>query len=94
MHNRPERIRSRLEEALAPEELSVEDEGHLHAGHAGARSGLGHFRVRIVSKAFAGLTSLQRHRLVYEALGEMMHQDIHALGIEAYAPTETARRTG
>ena len=94
MKSRPERIRARLEEALAPEELSVEDESHLHAGHVGARSGRGHFRVRVVSQSFAGLNPLQRHRLVYEALGEIMHEDIHALSIEAYAPTETAQHTG
>jgi BolA family transcriptional regulator, general stress-responsive regulator len=94
MNNRSERIRARLEETLAPEELSVEDESHLHAGHAGARSGRGHFRVRIVSQSFAGLNPLQRHRLVYEALGEIMHEEIHALGIEAYAPAETAQHTG
>ncbi len=94
MKSRPERIRARLEKALAPEELSVEDESHLHAGHVGARSGRGHFRVRVVSQSFAGLSPLQRHRLVYEALGEIMHEDIHALSIEAYAPTETAQHTG
>jgi BolA family transcriptional regulator, general stress-responsive regulator len=94
MNSRPERIRARLEEALAPEELSVEDESHLHAGHAGARTGRGHFRVRIVSQSFEGRKPLQRHRLVYDALGEMMHEDIHALSIEAYAPAEMSRRTG
>ncbi len=94
MNGRPERIRARLEEALAPDELSVEDESHLHAGHAGARSGRGHFRVRIVSQSFAGLNPLQRHRLVYEALGEVMRDEIHALSIEAYAPAEAGRRTG
>ncbi len=94
MNDRSERIRTRLEEVLAPEELNVEDESHLHAGHAGARSGRGHFRVRIVSQSFAGLDPLQRHRLIYEALGEIMRNEIHALSIEAFAPAETARRTG
>lgn len=92
--NRLERIRARLETALAPAELHVEDQSHLHAGHAGARSGRGHFRVRIVASAFEGHNPLQRHRLVYQALEEMMLNDIHALSIEAFAPTETARRAG
>lgn len=65
------------------------DESDLHAGHPGARSGKGHFRVRIVALAFAGLPALRRHRLVYESLDELMTQDIHALSIEALAPTET-----
>jgi BolA family transcriptional regulator, general stress-responsive regulator len=94
MSNRPERIRARLEEVFAPEDLSVEDQGHLHAGHPGARSGRGHFRVRIVSHAFDGLSSVERHRLVYEALGEIMRDDIHALGIEAQTPGEAHRRAG
>jgi BolA protein len=94
MSNRPERIRARLEEVFAPEDLSVEDQGHLHAGHPGARSGRGHFRVRIVSQAFDGLNSVERHRLVYEALGEIMRDDIHALGIEAHTPGEANRRAG
>lgn len=91
---RPERIRQRLEKALAPLELHVADESHLHVGHAGARDGRGHFRVRIVAQAFAGLNSLQRHRLVYDALGEIMQHEVHALSIEALAPGEVARRAG
>jgi BolA protein len=94
MSTRPERIRARLEQGLAPLELSVDDEGHLHAGHPGARGGRGHFRVRIVSRAFQGLSALQRHRLVYQTLGELMDSDIHALSIEALAPAELTRRTG
>ncbi len=86
---RLDRIRHRLEERFAPTTLEVIDESHRHAGHAGARSGKGHFRVRIVAPAFAGLPPLRRHRLVYESLEELMTQDIHALSIEALAPTET-----
>lgn len=86
---RLDRIRHRLEEHFAPTRLEVVDESHLHAGHPGARSGKGHFRVRIVAPAFAGLPALRRHRLVYESLDELMAQDIHALSIEALAPTET-----
>ncbi|HJS22008.1 MAG TPA: BolA family protein [Steroidobacteraceae bacterium] len=92
-HARLERIRARLEQRFAPTALEVIDESHLHAGHPGARSGKGHFRVRIVAPAFAGLPSLRRHRLVYESLEELMTQDIHALSIEALAPTETLEST-
>lgn len=80
-------IRERLA-ALAPLELDVEDESHRHVGHAGARDGRGHFRVRIVSNTFDGLAPLARHRAVYAALGEMMQTDIHALAIDARAPGE------
>lgn len=85
---RIDRIRERLAARLAPASLELIDESHLHAGHAGARSGKGHFRVRIVSDAFAGRATLQRHRMVYDALGELMTQEIHALSIEALTPTE------
>jgi transcriptional regulator, BolA protein family len=79
-------IRERLTAALAPVELDVIDEGHKHAGHAG--EGKGHFFARIVSAAFAGKNPIQRHRLVYEALGDMMPNGIHALSIDAKAPGE------
>ena len=62
------------------------DESHLHAGHAGAAQGHSHFRVRIVAEAFRGLALLARHRLVYEAVGDLMRTDIHALAIHADAP--------
>jgi BolA protein len=81
-------IRARLEAALAPSVLAVEDESHRHAGHAGARDGRGHFHVRIVSGAFRGQPPLARHRAVYAALGELMQTDIHALAIDARAPEE------
>ena len=76
-------IRERLIAALAPTELNITDESHLHEGHPGARDGRGHFRVRIVSDQFKGLTAIQRHRLVYEAVGDLMETDIHALAIDA-----------
>ncbi|MEZ5444257.1 MAG: BolA family protein [Gammaproteobacteria bacterium] len=72
--------------------MDIVDESHLHAGHAGARSGRGHYRLRIVSRQFEGLLPLARHRAVYEALGEMMQTDIHALSIEALTPEETQPR--
>lgn len=81
-----EQIRSRLVAALAPLELEVIDEGHLHAGHANA--GKGHFRVRIVSAAFAGALPLKRHRMVYAALDGLMDSGIHALAIEADPPKQ------
>ncbi len=81
-------MRQALDSELHPEALEIEDESHLHAGHAGARDGRGHFRVTIVSEAFAGLRPLQRHRRVYQALGGLMDTDIHALSIQAYTPDE------
>jgi BolA protein len=82
-------IRSRLAE-LEPEALELRDESAAHAGHAGARSGGGHFRLTIVSPRFRGQTTLARHRLVYAALGPLMQREIHALAIRALAPEERA----
>ena len=84
------RITRLLTDALAPVALEVTDDSHKHAGHAGARSGQGHFSVHVVSQAFAGKPPLARHRLVYAALGAMMQSDIHALAIHARAPDEAA----
>jgi BolA protein len=86
--SRIDRIRERLEGALAPTQLVVTDDSHLHAGHEGARDGRGHFSVKITSAAFAGKPPLARHRAIYAALGDMMVEDIHALAIEARAPGE------
>ncbi|HXG28281.1 MAG TPA: BolA family protein [Nevskiales bacterium] len=80
-------MRQRLAK-LAPIELEIVDESHLHAGHAGARSGRGHYALRIRTAAFTGKTPIQRHRLVYEALGDLLQTDIHALSIKALAPNE------
>jgi BolA family transcriptional regulator, general stress-responsive regulator len=77
-----------LRETLAPTAVEVLDDGHLHVGHAGAREG-GHFTVRIRSTAFAGLSRVARHRLVYDALHRLMPSGIHALAIEARTPDET-----
>lgn len=81
-------IRAAIETALAPASLEIEDESHKHAGHAGARDGRGHFRVDVVSSAFAGMTPIARHRAVYAAVGELMTTDIHALVIRARTPVE------
>lgn len=85
---RLEKIRQRLQEQLQPEMLEIEDESHLHAGHAGARDGRGHFRVMLVSPAFGGLSRIARHRLVFDAVGDLMETDIHALAIQAFSPEE------
>ncbi len=78
---RAQDIESALRSALHPTLLQVEDDGHLHVGHAGAREG-GHFSVRISSTAFAGLTRVARHRLVYDALRTFVEGGVHALAIE------------
>lgn len=80
-------IRSRLEAAFSPEELEVADESRLHVGHPGARDGKGHFKVYIVSKRFVGTNPLERHRMVYDALDDMMKSEIHALSLTALAPS-------
>jgi BolA protein len=85
---RPARIRAALT-ALNPTEIELIDESHKHVGHAGARDGRGHFALRIVGDAFAGVGPVARHRKVYAALGELMQTDIHALSIVALAPGES-----
>jgi BolA protein len=85
---RQSRLRQRLEASFAPLQLTVEDESHLHAGHAGAAGGQGHFRIYIVAGAFRGVPALTRHRRIYAALADMLKTDIHALSIEALAPEE------
>jgi BolA protein len=85
--NVADRIEQKLA-ALKPESLEVVDESAAHAGHAGAAAGGGHYRLVIVSQAFAGKPAQIRHRMVYDALGPMMKHEIHALAIKAYAPGE------
>jgi len=80
-------LRERLS-TLAPLSIDIIDESHLHAGHAGARDGGGHYRVYIVSAAFEGCSRVQRQRMIYTALGDMMKKDIHALAIRALSATE------
>ena len=84
-----EQVRDRLTRALDPVELEVEDDSHLHVGHPGARDGRRHLRVRIRAHAFRGVRALDRHRMVYVALGDLMQTDIHALAIDA-EPTADA----
>jgi BolA protein len=85
---RIQQIKQRLIEGLDAESVDVIDESHMHAGHAGAKTGMGHFNVTIIADAFAGKSLIERHRQVYEALGDMMQTDIHALSIKAYTPDE------
>ena len=77
-----------LRDEFSPVDLLVKDQSHLHAGHAGAQDGMGHYDVRIVSDAFVGKRPLARHRMVYDALGSMMDTDIHALRIDARVPSD------
>jgi BolA protein len=86
-----DRIREKLLATFTPVECQLTDESHLHAGHAGAASGAGHYRLHLVSERFEGLNRISRHRLVYDCLHDMMHADIHALTIIALAPSETAK---
>lgn len=88
-------IEALLREAFSPDELLVKDQSRLHAGHAGAKDGRGHFEVRIVADAFQSCSRIQCHRLIYEALGQMMTTDIHALSIHASAKnTDLSAKTG
>ncbi len=83
-----EQMRAALAAALETTRVEIVDDSHLHAGHAGAASGGGHFRVTVVSPGFIGKSTLERHRMVYSALHELMQHGIHALNIRAYAPDE------
>jgi len=87
MTDRVTLIEERLRTAFKPDDLHIVDDSAAHAGHAGARGG-GHFNVLIVSPSFAGKSLRHRHRLVYEALGDLMNRDIHALSIKALTPDE------
>jgi len=88
MAERRARIEDKLRRELEASEIEVIDESHLHAGHAGAREGAGHFRVRVVSQKFAGLSRVAAQRLVYGILADEMKHEIHALSIDARAPEQ------
>lgn len=85
---RVDRIERLLAAAFGPAEMLVKDQSHLHAGHAGAKEGKGHFDVRIVSERFDGCSRIARHRMIYDALGSYLESDIHALSIQAISPAE------
>ncbi len=84
----PDRIEQTLRQVLSATEVQVEDESALHAGHAGAASGGGHYRVTVVSPLFEGKNLVPRHRLVYDALAEDMQQAIHALALTTLTPSQ------
>ncbi len=86
MSSRESRLRQRLESRFTPSVLIIEDQSHLHVGHAGAAGGHSHFKVTIVAEAFRGMAPVARHRLVYAAVDDMLRTDIHALAIEASPP--------
>ncbi len=82
-------IEAAIRSALDPVEIQVTDESHLHEGHAGAKTGMGHFHVHVVAQAFEGQRMLRRHRLIYDAVGDLMNTDIHALRIDALPPGDS-----
>ena len=88
MTDRIEQLRTLLNATFTPSQCQLQDESALHAGHAGAASGGGHYRLRMVSALFEGKTRIARHRLVYDCLRDMMHKDVHAIAITAVAPSE------
>jgi BolA family transcriptional regulator, general stress-responsive regulator len=86
--SREDKIREHLQERLDPQELLIKDQSQLHIGHEGAKEGKGHYDLLVVSQAFEGVNRVQRHRMVYDALHDLLESDIHALRISAYAPSE------
>jgi BolA protein len=90
LSEREEQINQRLNRTFAPVSCQLTDESALHAGHAGAKSGGGHYRLFVVAAAFEGQNRINRHRLVYDCLRDMMQTEIHALAITAVAPSEVA----
>jgi len=88
-----ERMRSRLAR-LAPLDLVIEDDSARHVGHPGAAGGGGHYTLRMISPRFQGKSRVERHRLVYDALADLMQSEIHALAMVLLAPGESERRAG
>ncbi len=88
MSERVQQIEAKLRAAFEPELLDMIDDSHKHAGHAGSKGGAGHFDLTIVSDKFSGMNTIGRHRLIYDALSEMMPGEIHALSIKAFSPEE------
>lgn len=91
MNDRLEKIRARLDATFSPAQCQLTDESALHAGHAGAASGGGHYRLHLVSAVFEGKNRINRHRLVYDCLRDMMDKDLHAIAITALAPSEVSK---
>jgi BolA family transcriptional regulator, general stress-responsive regulator len=92
MSDRRQRIEQALRERLDAVHVEIADESHLHAGHAGAASGAGHFRATVVSPRFEGLSRVAAQRLVYGAVAELMGPEIHALAMTTFTPAEWAAR--
>jgi BolA family transcriptional regulator, general stress-responsive regulator len=88
-----ERMKTRLA-SLAPLSLSIEDDSARHAGHPGAASGGGHYNLRMISPLFEGKSRVERHRLVYDAVADLMQREVHALAMVLLAPGEAERRAG
>ncbi len=84
-NQRIQRIKLCLEKELTPDFLQIEDQSHLHRGHPGAKSGLGHFAITIESDCLTGLSRIKQHQRIYKALGDLMQTDIHALSINIRA---------
>lgn len=87
----PDALLERFRQTFPEAAIEVEDESHLHVGHAGAGGGAGHYRVRVIDARFAGLQRIARHRLVYAAVSDWMPERVHALNIIAMTLEETAR---
>jgi BolA protein len=83
-------IRQKLEEALKPELIEIIDHSAAHAGHAGNKGG-GHYNVTIVAQQFEGKSLVQRHQMIYQVMGDLMKEEIHALGINALTPSENSK---
>lgn len=88
-----EQIEACLRSAFHPDALELRDDSALHARHPGARSGGGHYHLSITAEAFGGKSTVQRHRMIYQALGELMKHDIHALAIKAITAAEATQAT-
>ena len=88
---RKKEITRLLTDAFDPETLGVEDESYMHEGHEGAKDGRGHFRVLIIANVFEGKSMIERHRMIYRVLDDMLRLDIHALAIDAWSPDELDR---
>jgi BolA protein len=83
-------IRQKLEEALKPELIEIIDHSAAHAGHAGNKGG-GHYNITIVAQQFEGKSLVQRHQMIYQVMGDLMKEEIHALGINALTPSENSK---
>jgi len=90
-NNRLEQIRARIDATFSPLSCQLEDDSAAHAGHAGAASGAGHYSLKLVSALFEGKNRVQRHRLVYDCVLDMMDKDIHAIAIVALTPSEVTQ---